>query len=279
LQGRYKDALDAYTEVKAIFSTLGEPRGVATAWHQIGRVHQESGQYRNAEDAYRQSLAIKVSEGDRAGQASTLGQLGNLYDTMGRTEESIPFLQQAADIYTELKDLANEGKARGNLAIRFLTLKRYDDARRELERAIECFEPFGHAASPWKTWDILYDLETACNQPAAAKVARQKAIDAYASYRRDGGVSQSDIAELYEGVAQVALNPALRGAVQSGDTAEIKGLLKQTTEDPDTPDLLLPAIDKLLSIVGGDRNPQLADDPDLSYVGVVELKMLLERLA
>jgi hypothetical protein len=31
----------------------------------------------------------------------------------------------------------------------------------ELKRAIECDKPFGHAAEPWKTWELLNRLETA----------------------------------------------------------------------------------------------------------------------
>jgi tetratricopeptide (TPR) repeat protein len=277
-QGRYDAALSAHTEARAIFSALNEPRSVATIWHQIGMVHQRARQYRNAEDAYRQSLAISVSEGDRAGQATTLGQLGNLYDAMGRIEASIPFFQQAADIYTELSDLAKEGVARSNIADQFIQLKRYDDARLQLERAIACKALFGHAAEMWKTWELLHRLETApkrhrsklCNNTAAAHVARQNTIDAYASYRRDGGVSQSPMPYLYEWVAQ---------AVQSGKTTPVEADLKQTAEDSKTPDWLRLVVDQLLPILHGDRSQELAEDPGLLFCDAVELKLLLERLA
>jgi hypothetical protein len=83
-------------------------------------------------------------------------------------------------------------------------------------------------------------------------------------------VSQHNAAQLYERVAN---------AVQSGETAAVEAGLKEFVEDRDIPDLLLPAIDKLLSILGGDRDPGLADDPDLSFADAVELKLLLERLA
>ena len=54
-------------------------KSVATAWHQIGMVHQEAGDYEKAEAAYRRSLEIETQNNDRAGQASSLNQLGNLY--------------------------------------------------------------------------------------------------------------------------------------------------------------------------------------------------------
>jgi hypothetical protein len=48
------------------------------AWHQIGRVHQETGRFEAAEQAYQHALALNVQQNNQAGQATTLGQLGNL---------------------------------------------------------------------------------------------------------------------------------------------------------------------------------------------------------
>jgi len=149
LQERYAEALTIYAEARDIFEELGEPRSVATIWHQIAMVHKRAGQYDQAERAYRQSLAISVRLKDRAGEANTLDELGLLYRRMGRLEEAVTFHRQAADIRFDLQDLAAEGRSRSNMAIALIELGRTDEARRELERAIACKEPFGHAAIPW----------------------------------------------------------------------------------------------------------------------------------
>ena len=94
LQKRYREALKAHAEARDTFAALGEPRMVATAWHQVGMVHQQAGQIEPAEQAYRQSLAINVRENNLAGQAASLNQLGNLYDAMGRLEEAVTFYRQ-----------------------------------------------------------------------------------------------------------------------------------------------------------------------------------------
>jgi len=96
LQKRFKEALEIYAEARDAFEALGEPRGVATAWHRIGIVHEEAGQLEPAEQAYCRSLAISVRESDLAGRARSLGQLGNLYVSMGRLEEAVTFYRQAA---------------------------------------------------------------------------------------------------------------------------------------------------------------------------------------
>ncbi|MEE8524192.1 MAG: CHAT domain-containing protein, partial [Thermoanaerobaculia bacterium] len=190
-QRKYDEALAAHTEAREIFEGLGEPGTVAGEWHQIAMVHSEAGQYESAERAYQQSLKINVQRGDRRGEASTLNELGNLYDAMGRLEESVSFYRQAAAVFVEVEDLINEGRARNNVADTLILLQRYDEARGEIERAIECKEPYGHAAQPWNTFMILSNLERAVGDDAAAAEARERAVRAYLAYRRAGGENQS----------------------------------------------------------------------------------------
>ena len=268
-QERYDEALAAYAEARDIFEGLGEPRSVATVWHQIGMVHTDAGQYDQAERAYRQSLAIKVRLKDRAGEASTLNELGSLYHAMGRLEEAATFCRQAADIYVELQDLINEGRTRNNIADTLIKLGRYDEARRELERAIECKEPFGHATTPWTTWDILHDLEREAGDSQAAAQARQKATETYLAYRRAGGESRQPGAQLCAQIAQ---------DIQRSDTTEAEQFLAQAAGAPDTPAWLKVMIPKLQAILQGSRDPALATDPNLGYGDAAELLLLLEAL-
>ncbi len=171
----------------ALFERLDEPKSVATAWHQIGMVYRRQGAFEQAESALRESLAIKAQQGNRADEATSLGELANLYLVWNRPEQAVEYYRRAADIFAQLGDDRYEGVSRSNLASTLITLGRLDEARQELERAIECKKAFGHAAEPWKTWDILYDLEQAANNPQAAQQARQQAIAAFLAYRRDGG--------------------------------------------------------------------------------------------
>jgi len=272
LQGRYQEALAAYTEARASFESLGEPGSVAVFWHQIGIMHKRAGRFEQAESAYRQSLAIKVREKLVAGEAGSLGELGNLYDAMGWLEDAVTCNRQAADIYVRLPDQRYEGAARNNLADTLIKLERYDEARHELLRAIECNQPYGHAAEPWKTWDILHDLEQRTGHPQAAAEARQRALEAYLAYRRDGGQSYEWGAQAWAAVAE---------AIQTRDQSATTALAQQLAEYLETQagprgKALLP---KLQAILGGARDPALAADPALNYQDAVELRLLLESLA
>ncbi len=268
LQKKYAEALQIYAEARDSFESLGEPGSVATAWHQIGMVYKAAKQYDRAEQAYRQSLAIRVARKLRGDEAASLNQLGILYKNMSRLEEATIFYRQAADIYVELQDLAKEGIARNNLADTLIQLQRYDEARPELLRAIACKEPYGHAALPWTTFDILYDLEQATGNPQAAAAARQQAIAKYLAYRQAGGENQNPGAKLCALVLQ---------AIQQKQKGKAEKVLAQFL-GADAEPWAKAMVPKLQAILAGDRKPTLAQDPNLDYDDAAELQLLLARL-
>ena len=263
LQEEYPEALELCIEVRDIFKQLGEPSAVANVWRQIGTVHSQIGQYKAAEKAYQESLKIHVEVGNRAGEGTTLNELGSLYSQMGHSEEAVLFYRQAAEVFVEVGDLRYEGAVRSNMASGLIRLTRFEEARQQLLRAVECKKPFGHAALPWTTFDILSDLERAVgNQPEALK-ARGQAMQAYLGYRRDGGESQNPRAQL---CALVAHDP---------DAA--RSLLAEPRQRPDLPDLTA-LISLLEAVLDGSRDPALADDPNLNYDDAAELLLLIESL-
>ncbi|MEO5331136.1 MAG: tetratricopeptide repeat protein [Magnetococcus sp. YQC-5] len=270
LQKKYQQALDAYKESQERFAKLNEPLTVATAWHQMGIVYRESNQYGEAEKAYKNSLAIQVKENNRAGQADSLGELGNLCNVMGRLEDAAIFYRQAADIHIQLNDLAKEGLDRSNLAYILIKLKKFDAARVEVMRAIECKAPFGHAATPWTTWDILHELELATNHPQAAAQAREEARKRFLAYRWDGG-------ENHQGSGQLCIQ--VLQAIQAGAVEQEKALLAKLVVHSELPNNQKPMIPVLQKIVAGSRDPALADDPALYYSDACELILLLEQLS
>ncbi|HEY0171593.1 MAG TPA: tetratricopeptide repeat protein [Pyrinomonadaceae bacterium] len=269
LQGRHADALASYGEVLQIFESLGEPLTVATSWHQIGRVHREAGQYLQAERAYRQSLAINVQQKNLAGEGASLGELGNLYTVMERLEDAVKCYRQAADIRVKLQNSQKEGLLRSNLAAALLKLGRYDEARTELLRAIKCKQPYGHAAEPWKTWELLRRLEAAVGDEEAASRARKKAFESYLAYRRDGGYGVSPGSKVCAVAAE---------AIAAGDTSEFEQYLAQTRDEAvqNWAKVLFP---KVVTVLRGGRDLTLAADPELDYDDAAELTLLLEALS
>jgi tetratricopeptide (TPR) repeat protein len=271
-QGRSPEALAAYEEAREVFDALGDPGTVAVAWHQIGMVHQEVGEHNAAEDAYRRSLKLEVERGNHSGEAATLNQLGKLSMARDRPEEAVRFFRQAAEIHQTLGDRAAEGRDRSNIANPLIQLGRHDEARRELERAIECKAPYGHAAEPWKTFDILEDLERAVGDEEAATEARRRAIRAYLAYRRDGGENHTPGGKLAAAV-QEALDHGAPGQVE-----ELDAEAARLRERPDLPAAANALLLTLQALLAGSREPALAEDPALTYDAAAEILLLLERL-
>jgi len=206
-----------------------------------------------------------VQQGNRAGQAGSLLELGNLFDATGRLEDAVVAHRQAADIYVALSDLAKEGVVRNNSAKALVTLGRLDEARREIERAIECKQPFGHAATIWTSFAILQDIESAQGNRAAAAAAWQQARDAYLEYRREGGYAQSNHGEICDQV--------LRG-IQQNDLAGVRQVIAELK----TAGWTEAFVAGLEAIANGVRNRSSADASGLSYAHSAELLLLLEQM-
>jgi tetratricopeptide (TPR) repeat protein len=269
LQHRPTEALAAYQEARDWYMRIGEPGKVGLYWHQIGTAYQGMGQPQAAEDAYRKSLAISVQVGDVPGQAATLGQLGNLYDdALGRPEEAAAFYRQAAAKHVEIGNLANEGRVRSHLSETLRNLHLVDEARQEIRRAIECGAQSGHAAEPWKTWNILADIETDAGNASAAAEAKRKAIECYLAYRRDGGESHSGAGRLIFNVTE-----KLRG----GGPAAAASVLQEQAARYEAAGFG-GFIQALQAIVAGSRDRTLADAPELNYSMAAEILFLIETL-
>jgi len=198
-----------------------------------------------------------------------LNQFGILYGKMGQLEEAAVFYRQAADKYLEIDDMKNEGLVRSNLADTLLQLNRPHEARRELQRALTCKEPYGHAAEPWKTWAILCRLETTEGNSAAATAARRQAVHCYLAYRRAGG-------ENYSGGGRLCLQ--FRQALESNQREAMAALLEEYFNAPKTLPQYKLLIRKLQALLAGSRDPGIAEDEGLFFMDAAELMLLLEAM-
>jgi tetratricopeptide (TPR) repeat protein len=269
-QRQYSEALAAYSEALEHFERFEELGSMATIWNRIGLVYHNLGHPEEAEDAYQKSLVITVRIGDVHGQANTLSALGNLYDYhLNRLEEAVVFHKQVVDKYLEIADKMGEANAREDLGCILRKLQRFDDARREIRLAIEGKGQFGHTAQPWASWTVLADIETAAGNPVAASEAMRQATVCYLDYRRDGGENHYT-----DGRICFAVTPSLL----AGDLKAAASVLQSFAENPTTPNPARPFIQALQDIIAGNRDPSLADAPDLNMTMAAEILFLLENL-
>ncbi len=136
-------------------------------------------------------------------------------------------------------------------------------------RAIECKSQFGHAAEPWKTFNILHDIEVAAGDQAAARAAWQQARAAYLAYRQQGGYAQVGGGKLVDHVL---------GLISQQKVDEIQPLFNQLAHDPNTSDSRKQLMQAVATILNGSPDPALADNPALGYADAAEILFLIERL-
>nr|CAA6813254.1 MAG: Unknown protein [uncultured Thiotrichaceae bacterium] len=184
---KQSEALQLSNDALVIFDKIGDISGVASSWHYIGMCCRSMRHFTGAESAYKEAIKIHNKLDEQSSEASDYGDLGNLYVEQDQMEEALNCFRTSARISKAIGDNFQEGISRSNSGCCLLRLRKNNEARSELLLAIECKQAFGHSAEPWKTWSILYDLEQASGNPQAALEARQKALDAYLVYRRDGG--------------------------------------------------------------------------------------------
>ena len=270
-QQDYDAALAEYESARVLFEQLSEPESVATLWHQIGIVYRTLQHHEAAEQAYQNALHITVPLGDKTKVASTLFELAHVYRALGRLEQAAQLYQQVVNTCINLNDNFHEGMARSHLAHSLLLLKRYDAARNEVQLAIECKQAFSHNAEPWTTWAILHNVELACQNVSAASEARQQAIQSYLAYRISGGQNLNN--------PDLAKNCfAVLSAIQENRSEALLAELLTIQSNPTISHWLKLIVAKHIAILQGERDPSLADDPNLNYDDVAELLLMLKQL-
>lgn len=270
LQGRHAEALKIFAKALDVFDRLDDPGAVAGYWHQISMAYLSAGQAQYAipaEEAARRALQIWWQIDNVAGQADALNQLGNVY-VLNRPEEAAVCYRQAVDKYMAIGNRAKEGMARSNLAAVLRRLGRLDSGRQEIGRAIACKDAYGHQSEPWKTWDILSDIETDAGRWEEAARAKRNAVEVFLAFRRDGGENPPD-GPLASAIADLLLN---------GNPAAAAKAIQELNAHPNTPDRGRAFLHALRAIASGSRDRALADSPELCYRSAAEVLLLIEQL-
>ncbi|MBI5207876.1 MAG: tetratricopeptide repeat protein [Candidatus Firestonebacteria bacterium] len=101
-EGNYDDAFNHYQKSLKIFDNIEDNDGVASSFHEIGRVYQKKGNYDEALKHYQKSLEIKEKIKDMQGIAMTYGSIGTLYFDKKEYIPALKFSLKAYSIFLKL---------------------------------------------------------------------------------------------------------------------------------------------------------------------------------
>ena len=85
-----------------------------------------------AKEYLQKALLIRTEIGDRKGVAAAYGNLGTVFESLGQYDKAKEYLQKALLIRTEIGDREGEASCYGNLGDVFLLLGQYDKAKEYL---------------------------------------------------------------------------------------------------------------------------------------------------
>jgi tetratricopeptide (TPR) repeat protein len=269
MQSRFDEALVLINESRDIFLRLNETGSIGVVYDQIGLLRFKMGQPEAAEEAFIESLRYRMQNDDLIGQACTHYSLGQLYEIyQDKPQEAVTCFRQALEICSKYGQIKMEWKSADRLANMLCKLNHLDEARHIIRRSIACKLALGHEAQPWRSWEILCNIEIQAGNTVGAKEASLKALSAYIDYRRDGGSDFGQIGQLALAIHQDLVSGFTANAVSLLDTLEP---LADWVHD-------LAYLGVLKKIVAGSRDTALAQDPSLNYFQAAEILLLIEAL-
>lgn len=267
---RPADALRGFESAREIFEQMNENVLVVNVWHQIAMLHRVNEDFGSAKMALTSALELLKQQANTGGVVSTLLELGAVNESKEDLTGAVENYQQAMSIAEGASDQYRQAAAANRLASVLRKQGNIKDALIMLELAGTLGQQFGHTAEPWKTWSILSELHDDNGNQESAEKARQQAIEAYVSYRVDGGQNNEGDGQLCAMVLQ---------AVQTGKDSEIRKLLNQLASNDGWQDeenqALLEALTQLLD---GKRSLPLLENKALHYRHIAELMLLQDRL-
>jgi Tfp pilus assembly protein PilF len=270
-RGELDEARRRYTDALETSRELGEPRGEAKAWHQLGAVAQEKAEHGlakewdEAERCYREALRIFEQLCDLPMLAATCNQLGIVAEGTGRPDDAERWYLRAL----ELKDQVawHDATTLDNLADLYLSQGRLDEAATCASRALEIKEEPDLSADPWKTYHILGRIAEARGH-----------ADEAARWRRKGHESFAASAGAAHEVRQYQpLIEAILAACQGNEEAQqqAEAALEHMASLDQVNRRFAQAARRILA---GERDAEVLTQ-DLEYIGAAIVRTILTRLS
>ena len=178
----YEQARQYFQKALDIFVASGDTYSQASTLHQLGYMVQELREYDQAQQYYQQALDIYVASGDTYSQAITLHQLGYMVQELREYDQAQQYYQQALDIYVAYGDTYSQADTLHQLGIVAQELRDYDQAQQYYQQALDIIVEYGDRYSQARTLHELGIVAQELREYAQAQQYYQQALDIYVAY-------------------------------------------------------------------------------------------------
>ena len=143
IHGKYQKAKGIYMNALSIMIEIGDKKGEAACYENLGTVFQSLGEHVKAEEYLQKALQIKREIGDKYGDATSYVNLGGVCQSLGEYVKAEEYLQKALQIQREIGDKNGEAASYGSLGIVFASLGQYVKAEEYLQKALQIKREIG----------------------------------------------------------------------------------------------------------------------------------------
>ena len=105
--GEYGKAEEFQRKALALRKEIGDRRGEATCYGNLGNVYQSLAEYGMAEEFQRKALTIMKEIGHKQGEAKCYGNLGRLFNSLGKHHEAKELHKKALAMSREIGDISS----------------------------------------------------------------------------------------------------------------------------------------------------------------------------
>ena len=174
--GQYEKAKEYLEKALFITTEIGDRKGQASCYGNLGTVFQSLGRYGNTKDYLQRALIITTEIGDRKGEASWYGNLGTVFQSLGQYDKAKEYFYKALIITTEIGDREGERLWYGNLGTVFQSLGQYDMAKEYLKEALVISTKIGNEVGKAADLANLGILFSTVGDYEASEVYLEKAL-------------------------------------------------------------------------------------------------------
>ena len=174
--GEYCKAEEYLKKALVITKEIGNKKGEASSYGNLGIVFQSVGEYGKAEEYFQKALAIRKEIGDKKGEASSYGNLGTVFQSVSEYGKAEEYLQKALAIRKEIGDKEGEATSYGNLGTVFQSVGEYGKAEEYLKIALAMKKETGDKQGEASCYQFLGTVFRHLGECAKAKEYHEKAL-------------------------------------------------------------------------------------------------------
>jgi len=194
--GRLKEATDSYLDAKKMFEALGDKKGIAGAYNNLGIIFMAEGQQEKALEYYRIARRMNIEIGNKPWLSKNLSNMGSAFYNLHEYDSAEVYFTEGLRLSLEVGDQSGWALDMTNLGNVYTSKKEYVKAKDQFTQSIAFYresERYGDMAF------VMYNLAglyTATGEYALAKIY----LDSGAAISAQYG-DFANLIEIYRGYA------------------------------------------------------------------------------